>query len=116
MSIEDVLKRIRKSRPTELKDKAISQKIHALKRFRERYHYSLTNEQYKELCKMVMDGKTTIIERQSHRVSRRKATYNGLDIYFCYDHKRKKINTFLKPEWVLNPATNPVADEEGLDE
>lgn len=114
--INSILKNISRVSKHESKDKSLSQKIHALKRFRERYNLSLTNDQYKELCKMVQKGKTTFIERQSNRVSRRKVSYNGLDIYFCYDHKRHRINTFLKPEWVLNPGTNKEADKEGLDE
>jgi hypothetical protein len=116
MSIDEVLKNVRKASPAPKKDKAISQKIHALRRFRERYGQSLTEKQYKELCSLVMQGKTTVIEKQSLRVSRRKVTYNGIDIYFCYDHKRHKINTFLKPEWVIGIYKNIDADKEGLDE
>jgi hypothetical protein len=85
-------------------DKAQSQKIHAFKRFKERYGRDINSKQYKEMCQLVRKNKAITVERQSNRVSKLKLDFHGVDVYFCYDHIRHTINTFLKPEWVLNPT------------
>lgn len=92
--------------------KALSQKIHACRRFRERYGTELTPKDYKEMCRLVRAGKASIVERQSNRVSRMKISFKGVDVYFCYDHQRHTINTFLKPEWVLNPTADGIKEME----
>jgi hypothetical protein len=107
-NIYKVLETVRKSKPKnkDIKKKSISQRIHAQRRFKERYSEELTTKDYDAMCRLVRNSKATFIEKQTNRVSRFKLSYKDKDIYFCYDKQRHTIVTFLKPEWVLDPGAH----------
>ena len=104
-NIYKVLEAVRKSAPKnkEIKKKSISQKLHAQRRFKERYGEELNNKDYNSMCLMIRNNKAVFIEKQTNRVSRFKLNFKDKDVYFCYDKQRHTIVTFLKPEWVLKP-------------
>jgi hypothetical protein len=60
----------------------------------ERYGIELNRIQRKELVKAIQRGDSTIIERQSHRVTVREV--QGMRV--VYDQLRKEIVTFLPKE------------------
>ncbi len=99
-ALQETLKLVRKVRGKQYKTtKAESQKVHAMKRFKERYGFDITTKQYNEMCSLVRNKKAVLLEKQSIRVRKMRINYLDRTIYFCYDTERHKINTFLKPEW-----------------
>jgi hypothetical protein len=81
-------------------NKTTSQKIHAVKRYKERYGVRLSNQVYSELIALVQSGAATTIIKQSNRVSIRQIEYKSKEYFFVYDRRRKTIVTFLTKEMV----------------
>ena len=108
-----VLETIRKSRPKDkdIKKKSVSQRLHAQRRFKERYNEELSTKDYNVMCSMIRNSKATFLEKQTNRISKFKIVFKNRDVYLCYDKQRHTVVTFLKPEWVLNPE----AHKENLD-
>lgn len=82
-------------------NKTTSQKIHAVKRYKERYGVRLSNQIYSELIALVQSGAATTIIKQSNRVSIRQIEYKSQEYFFVYDRRRKTIVTFLTKEMVM---------------
>lgn len=80
--------------------KAQAQRIHATKRAEERYGMTLTRDMHHQLVKMIQSGKSTVIERQSLRVSVHELMIEDEPVRVVYDRIRKTIVTFLPFEVV----------------
>lgn len=95
------------------RSKAKSQKSHCLRRFRERYGISITDNDYQIIVKMIQDGKATCIEKQSNRVSVFEIDYRGEKLQVCYDKNSKQISTVLPPpgSWSQTSVLRRVNDE-----
>ena len=72
-----------------------NQRFHARNRAMERYGISYNAQVRKILLEMISNNKTTVIERQSLRLSIREATLSDVLVRFVYDNIRKEIVTFL---------------------
>lgn len=86
-------------------NKKTSQKIHAIKRYKERFGTRLSNGVYFKLTALVRSGAATTIIKQSNRVSIRKIEFESKSYFFVYDRKRKTIVTFLTEEMVSETET-----------
>ena len=72
-----VLETIRKSRPKDkdIKKKSVSQRLHAQRRFKERYNEELSTEDYNFMCSMIRNSKATFLEKQTNRISKFKIVF-----------------------------------------
>ena len=80
-------------------NKKDAQKIHALKRLKERYGISGDVSLLNDLVQAVQSGAAKIICAQTNRVS----IFQVDELYFAYDKKRKSIATFLTQPMIDNP-------------
>ena len=75
--------------------KATSQKRHAQKRLRQRYGISIRNKEYYALCQQILDGKATLIKKQTNRTSLWWVRVRNISIRAVFDKQRNRIVTFL---------------------
>lgn len=77
-----------------------NQRFHARIRAEERYGITYNKYVRAQILKLIADGKTIIIKKQSNRLSIREVTLEEKQIVFVYDKERKEVVTFLPPEEV----------------
>lgn len=75
--------------------KTTSSRIHAKKRFRERFGLRLKNTDLHRMEEMVFSGETSLLEVQSNRVSIHRLLYNKSPYTVVFDSIRKCIITVL---------------------
>lgn len=80
------------------KPKADTQKKHARLRALQRYGFELTGGLESKLKTLMAEGKTTLVERQSLRVTVHDVELDGKELRFVYDSKRHQVVTFLYKE------------------
>jgi len=80
---------------TELMRKQKAQRIHARRRAAERYGITLDSELRNALIAEIQRGVTTIMFRQSLRVSIHRVDLDGRVYRVVYDKRRKELVTFL---------------------
>lgn len=78
--------------------KAKCQKLHFKKRIRERYGENFSEQDIKNIIRLIQEDKATLIETQSNRVSKFKVIYKNVEIDVCYDKNRKTLITALPKE------------------
>ena len=76
-------------------EKANAQYLHAVARAKERYDLDLYEQLYRTFVNKVKKGETTLLFRQSARVSVRLLEHLDHTYKVVYDHHRKTIVTFL---------------------
>lgn len=95
--------------------KAEAQQQHAIRRYRERYGFTLDDDQYAELCERARTSERIEI-KQSDRVSIRRVSDVCMDrdVVVVWDKKRGKIVTFLNQDYretydaVMSANSDPV--------
>ncbi len=80
--------------------KSTSQKIHAVKRHKERYGFSISESDYNAIVNLVKLGNSKFLFSQSNRTSFRTVSFNSKQYFIVYDKIRKTIVTFLTEEMV----------------
>jgi hypothetical protein len=90
------------------RSKSKSEKAHALRRCRERYGISLTDNDYEVLCRQIKENKAKLVERQSNRLTVWEIQLCEEQVRVCYDGSRGKIVTFLPPpgSWFHHEVDN----------
>lgn len=81
-------------------NKTQAQRIHASRRAAERYGMKFGRAEQREFVKAIQTGKSTVIEKQSHRVTVHELIIEGEPVRVVYDRIRKTIVTFLPFEEV----------------
>jgi len=72
-----------------------NQKIHFLKRMRQRFAFQVSESEYRRLVSNIESGLYPVIERQSNRVVKYKVNIGGFDVAVIYDSARKNLVTAL---------------------
>lgn len=80
-----------------------SQRIHAKKRFCQRFGLDLTSGSLSELARQIRDGEAEFVFRQSNRVSVWDVTYQKRTFRVIYDGRTKEIVTVLPEDSDLGP-------------
>lgn len=75
---------------------------HAKRRAAERYGIFLGKEEQGRIVKDIQEGKATLLEKQSLRVSVWEVKVEGKIIPVCFDKKRQAIITCLPQEYMNN--------------
>lgn len=75
--------------------KSIAERIHAERRFIQRFGELLTEEDYNAIRNRIYKGKYEFIGKQSNRVSIFKGEIKGFNVLIVYDKIRKQIATFI---------------------
>jgi hypothetical protein len=78
-----------------METKCITQRKHALRRIRERYGISLSQEEYWNIVRQIQTGKAKFVERQSCRVTLFRVTVRDIAIVVSYDKNTHQVSTFL---------------------
>lgn len=79
-------------------DKAVAQMFHARKRVKQRYGIRLSEEEHKEIIKIIKQGKSPGVKTlyiQSLTRSVKQVLYKGETLFLVYDNSRSSIRTFL---------------------
>jgi hypothetical protein len=77
------------------RSKAVCQQLHARRRALERYGIGFNKAMRRQMLEMIERHQTTLLSKQSARVSLREAVLEGRQVRFVYDRKRKRVVTFL---------------------
>lgn len=77
-----------------------AQKLHALKRLKERYGIEQNSKFLGEIIGKIKNGEATLLEKQSNRVFVCKLEINNLDYFVVYDNNRESVVTFLTAEMI----------------
>jgi len=77
-------------------DKKYTERIHAKRRFKQRFGKELNRFELKEIVKNIQKNKYQFIEKQSRRVSLFLANIKDCDTIVAYDKRRRNIITFLE--------------------
>lgn len=80
--------------------KALGQGLHAIRRARERFDFSLDYATYQKIGDQIRAGNAKFVERQSNRISLFEVELNGESCVAVYDRKRHTVVTFLTMEMV----------------
>jgi len=80
-------------------DKYTCQKLHAQKRFKERYNKELLDSEYLQLLEMV--GQSEHLGRVSRQKSLKTILFKEQRIWFVYDKSEKTICTFLTKDQAI---------------
>lgn len=75
-----------------------AQRIHAKKRFLERYRLDFTKELRREFVRIIQDGRARCLATQSNRISIFSVPYEGRWFEVVYDKTRHQVVTCL-PEY-----------------
>lgn len=75
-----------------------AQRLHSIGRGAERYGMKLSGTDLGKICGLIQTSQSTLVEKQSNRISVHLVTYNGEQIPVVYDKKRKSIATVLPKE------------------
>ena len=78
--------------------KITAERIHAKKRFLERYGLVFSKEVRLKFERLIRCHQSCIVEKQSNRISVHDVIYNGEVYRVVYDKNRKTIVTALPPE------------------
>ena len=81
------------------RSKQENQRFHARQRARERYDLEFTDPVRSTFLARIHRGETTVVARQSLRVTVHDVRYNGQTYRVVYDANRREIVTFLLPDW-----------------
>ena len=83
-------------------EKAAAQRVHAIRRAKERYGVHLTTADLDRCVAMIQNNQSTVVARQSHRVTAHDVPLGGAagTVRAVYDSRRKTIVTFLNL-WML---------------
>lgn len=82
-------------KPSVKRDKAISQRIHAFRRAKERLGSVLTDDYYNKLILRIQTNKTECVQRQSNTRTLHRVHIHGKETIAVYDSKHKTVVTFL---------------------
>jgi len=85
------------------KNKAKCQTGHFLRRVNERFGMHLNEHDIRAMVRMIQNGETTFVQRQSCRVVVHDVVYQGETLRVCYDSQRRTLVTVLLPEWEPQP-------------
>lgn len=91
-------------------DKYTCQKLHAQKRFRERYNKELLDSEYLELLEMV--GRSEHLGRVSRQKSLKTMLFKEQRIWFVYDKSEKTISTFLTQKQAIENYYIQLTDQQ----
>lgn len=80
-----------------------SQRIHAKRRFKERFGEPLKRKNLDEATRRIQKQEAFFMERQSHRITIWKLDVQGVEVLAVYDSNRKTICTFMDPNLTANP-------------
>ena len=81
--------------------KAVEQ--HALKRMFQRFGFSITTADYRELCAMCADGRAPVVTKARTGGTFHRFNFRGREIYAIFRADYPGIVTFLsKPQEILN--------------
>lgn len=70
-------------------------KAHARKRIQERLNFVPNKEDFKNMVKLIQDGETELVRKQSNRVTIHKMNYKDQSFLAVYDKQRQLIVTVL---------------------
>jgi len=81
------------------------QKIHAIRRFRQRYKIFLSDEEYFQICNAIQGRKRNGIEiswivRESRTRCLCKIIFHGIPAVIIYSGKTKRVVTALPKSWL----------------
>lgn len=82
------------------KDKESCEIIHFKKRMFERHGLILNKEQINEITKIITDGKSNFVKKQSNRIVIHDVIYNDKTMRIVYDKLRKLPVTVYDEAWV----------------
>lgn len=82
-----------------MSNKKQNQTIHAKKRADERFGINLNKHKRRELIQMIFKGNARHLEKISNRLSKFRVRFEDKLMDIIYDKNRKRIVTFLYPEW-----------------
>ena len=85
--------------------KAESQRWHAKRRARERYHLDINRFVYKTIIADILSGKAKKLEKQTHRVTTYLIRIEDEEYPIAFDKIRKEIITFLPVEYLEELTT-----------
>jgi hypothetical protein len=77
------------------KNKADTQRKHAMRRFTERFSKELRDCEYDLIIKHIQTNQAKFIEKQSNRLSVFKVRVENINAFAVYDKQRKTIVTFI---------------------
>lgn len=72
-----------------------SQKVHAKRRFIQRFGLFLSDQQYEQIVRDIQSQKAQFIEKQSNRVTLWRVIVEDNEVVVVYDKERKSISTVL---------------------
>jgi hypothetical protein len=75
--------------------KAKTERRHALRRFRERFGFSVHDHEYVEIVRKIQNNEAKYLARQSNRVTLWQQNVRGEEVVLFYDKMRKEIVTVL---------------------
>jgi hypothetical protein len=73
-------------------------KQHSLLRVAQRYGQDLGKQDLQNMVKMIQNGESEFVCKQSNTRTHHKVTYQGTEYYIVYDKQREVPVTFLPPE------------------
>lgn len=71
------------------------EKLHAKKRFWQRFREDLSNKELTEICAKLQNQQYKFIERQSYRITIWQGIVKEKEVYMVYDSKRNVIVSFM---------------------
>lgn len=74
--------------------------IHFKKRMIERQGLVLNKEQINEICKLIQNGHSTFVKKQTNRIVLHDISYNGKVLRIVYDKLRKIPVTVYDDSWI----------------
>lgn len=85
------------------KERRRRQRVHTIRRLRERYGLEFTSREYKELCNAIRNDESSrvrFITRYSLRLTVHAITLGDKEVFVVYDKERHSIATVLSPNMV----------------
>lgn len=92
---------IKKSR-NKKKSKEECEIIHFKKRMFERHGLIINKERINEICKLIQNGKSTFVKKQSNRIVIHDIMFDGKSIRIVYDKIRQIPVTVYDDSWVTD--------------
>lgn len=78
--------------------KSKSLRIHARRRFAERFLLDVSVRELHGICKKIQQGESTFVRRTSNRVSVHDVEFEERTVRVAYDKHRKEIVTVMYPQ------------------
>jgi hypothetical protein len=75
-----------------------SQRVHAARRARERFGFTLSGNDQERICQMIRAGEGKFVRKDSNRLSVYDVQFKGFVMRAVYDKHRKSLATVMTPD------------------